>query len=186
MMKRLLIMALASVFMTVPQALAVGATAEAELQQAKKTVSGVVTDADGRPVIGAVVMVPGTTVGTVTDEQGRFTLSVPEGVSTLEVTNIGFKPQRITVNGTSGNNVRLYEDSQMLEETVFVGYGVQKKSNLTGAITSVKSDEIVDLPVTSISEALQGKVSGVAVTQSKGVGQAASIQIRGAGSTLHY
>lgn len=183
MMKRLITLVLAAAFFAMPFAKAAGSDSPAaELQQAKKSVSGVITDASGLPVVGAVVMVPGTTIGAVTDIDGRYTLSVPAGTTTLEVSNVGFKTKQIPVGTSSVYNVSLDEDVELLEEAVAVGYGTMKKSNLTGAITSVKGEGLGDLPAKSLNEALQGKVAGVYVSKSAGVGAGSTIYIRGAGS----
>lgn len=182
MMKRLITLVMAAAFFAMPFAKAAGSDSPAaELQQAKKTVSGTILDSAGQPVIGAAVVVPGTTLGAVTDVDGRFSISVPSGTSTFEVSNVGFKTQQVPVVGNVCN-VTLAEDTEMLEETVFVGYGTQKKSNLTGAITSVKGDGLPDIPAKTVTEALQGKVAGVYVSKGTGVGAGSSIYIRGAGS----
>ncbi|MDR2117907.1 MAG: TonB-dependent receptor [Tannerellaceae bacterium] len=152
--------------------------------QAGKTVTGTVTDAGGEPVIGANVIEKGTANGTITDIDGRFSLEVkPDAV--LVVSYIGYTPSEIAVGNRQTFTVRLTEDSQALEEIVVVGYGTQKKINLTGAVTTVKYDqELENRPITDVSQVLQGKVPGVWATQFSGnPGEdGATIRIRGYGS----
>jgi TonB-linked SusC/RagA family outer membrane protein len=153
-------------------------------QQTGKTVTGIVTDTGGEPVIGANVMEKGTTNGTITDMDGRFSLEVkPEAI--LVVSYIGYTPQEIAVGNRQTLAVRLAEDSQALEEVVVVGYGTQKKVNLTGAVTTVRYDqELENRPITDVSQVLQGKVPGVWAMQFSGnPGEdGATIRIRGYGS----
>lgn len=182
-MKRFVTLALAAAFLAAPVALGSGAPASAaEQQQARKLVSGIVVDKDGQPVIGATVMVPGTTIGAITDANGRYNISIPSSAASIEISCIAFKSQTVAVPSSGSYDVTLADDAEMLEETVVVGYGVQKKSNLTGAIASVKSDALVDIPAKSLNEAIQGKVAGVYVSKGSGVGAGSTIYIRGAGS----
>lgn len=156
-------------------------TIETSVQQ-KKSVTGTVVDASGIPIIGANVMVKGTTNGTITDMDGRFSLDVPEG-SILEISYIGYLSQNIKVTGTN-MSVVLREDTQKLEEVVVVGYGTQTKVNLTGAVSTIGKDDLIDRPVTNVSSALQGLSPGVTVTS--GTGQPgkdnSTIRIRGVGT----
>ena len=142
--------------------------------------SGVVVDEAGLPVIGASVIEVGTTNGVVTDLDGKFELPVKRGAR-LEISCIGY----VTVSVTEGPNLSivLQEDNQMLEETVVVGYGVQKKSSLTGAISSVKSEDMEHRTITTAQEALAGKTAGVQlVTTTADPGSTGSIRIRGISS----
>ena len=145
-----------------------------------KTITGKVLDGAGQPVIGASVMLVGNTrVGTVTDLDGSFSLSVPTG-STLSVSCIGYSTQSITVGSESVYNVVLQEDSEFLEETVVIGYGVQRKSDVTGAIASVRSDDLINRSTSDPTKALQGKASGVQVINTSAApGAGSSIRVRG-------
>ena len=130
-------------------------------------VKGTVSDASGMTVIGASVLEKGTTNGVITDMDGNFTLSIsPKG--TLVISYVGFKTQEIPVNNQTSFNVTLTEDTEMLDEVIVVGYGTMKRSDMTGAISSVKSDELMKRATTSPTEALQGKVAGVSVLKSGG------------------
>ena len=147
-----------------------------------RTVSGVVTDKNGEPVTGAAVMISGTTVGAITDIDGNFSLgNVSAAEVTFTVTCLGYKTQTISVPaGQSKVNVLLEEDDYTLEETVVVGYGVQKKVNLTGAITAVGSKELENRTTHSAASMLMGVVPGLNITSSKGNPSAApAINIRG-------
>lgn len=130
------------------------------------TVGGIVVDANGEPVIGANVMVKGTNNGTITDIDGKFTLSNAKGV--LVVSFIGYKTQEIHINGNERNlNIVLREDSELLDEVVVVGYGTMKKESLTGAVTVVDSKAFKEKGgLSSPLEALQGQVAGVMITRS--------------------
>lgn len=140
---------------------------------------GTVVDDRGEPVIGANVSVKGTTIGTITDASGKFTLDVPGG-SSLLVSYIGYLSQEIVVGNKSAFDIVLVEDSQNLEEVVVVGYGVQKKANLTGAVATVGAKELEDRPVTNAAQALQGKIANLNIYNSNGgPGSKASFNIRG-------
>ncbi len=151
-------------------------------QSAPKKVTGTVVDASGIPVIGANVMVKGTTNGSITDMNGNFTLDVPEG-SVLEISYIGYLTQTVKAN-SSNISVALKEDTQKLDEVVVVGYGTQKKVNLTGSIESVKSDRIDSKPVSNLASALTGEAAGVTITQTSGQpsSESGNIRIRGVGT----
>lgn len=153
-----------------------------EQQQTKHAV-GTVTDANGEPIVGANVIVQGTTIGTITDVDGKFELDVPQN-ATLMISYIGFLDETLVVKGNTGAlKVVLREDTQKLDEVVVVGYGTQKRVNLTGSVQSVGAEDLVKRNVSSSSLALQGLVPGMVVSQSSGApGATASIQIRGTGS----
>ena len=156
------------------------------VQQAKRTIKGTVVDNQGFPVIGANIVVKGNSiVGTITDIDGNFTLDeVPEG-ATLIVSYIGYLEQEVTVTrGKNDYHIALREDTQKLEEVVVVGYGTQTKVNLTGAVSSISKDDLLDRPVTNVSSALQGLTPGVTVTSGTGrPGQDNStIRVRGVGT----
>lgn len=150
----------------------------------RRSVSGRITDAQGEPVIGANVVEAGTTNGTVTDIDGRFTLEISGG-ATLHVSYIGYIEQTVSTAGKDVIDVILREDTKALEEVVVVGYGVQKKANLTGSVSTVKyNQELENRPITDPSQALSGKVSGVWASQNSGAPGAdgATIRVRGYGT----
>lgn len=157
--------------------------AAASPQQASYLLKGIVEDALG-PIAGANVVVKGTTNGTTTDSNGNFSLEVlPDAI--LIVTYIGFKEQEIQVNNRRSVQVKLTEDSQALEEVVVVGYGTQKKVNLTGSVASVAfADQALSRPITNVSNALAGLSAGVQVQQTSGNpgSDGSKIRIRGIGT----
>lgn len=146
------------------------------------TVAGTVTDVNGEPIPGVTVSAQGTTIGTATDLNGQYTLSVPEG-AVLVFSFIGFETQSIAVGDRSVINVTLSEDVSSLDEVVVVGYGTQKKVNVTGSISVVDSETLQNRPITNASQALQG-VQGLYVNQAGGQPGAddATIRIRGMGT----
>ncbi len=146
-------------------------------------ITGKVTSDQGESLPGVNVVVKGSTLGTTTDAEGKFSLSVPSGNSILIFSFIGFMSQEVPVTNQTVINVALVSDIQTLSEVVVVGYGTQKRSDLTGSVASVSAKEVKNLPVRSLNEALQGRVAGVQVTKGNGSpGQNADIIIRGAGS----
>lgn len=152
----------------------------AAAQGGRHSVSGKVVDQSGMPVIGASVVVPGTTVGTTTNIDGAFEISVtPE--NELQISLIGYKPQTFKVGNSTVFDIILDEDNQAIEEVVVVGYGVQRKSDVTGSISQVKSEDIENRSITRVDQALQGKTSGVqSFSTSNQPGQTTpSIRIRG-------
>jgi TonB-linked SusC/RagA family outer membrane protein len=147
---------------------------------AQTRVSGRVIDVDNVPIAGASVVEKGTTNGVVTDNQGNYSLSVQDAGSVLQVSYVGFVVQDITVGNRTEVNITLTEDTQALEEVVVVGYGTQKKANLSGAVAVVSSEAIANRPVTSVGIALQGMSPNVNITRSSGdAGASAGINIRG-------
>lgn len=147
-----------------------------------RSISGSVSDKNGEPVLGAAVMVSDTAVGVITDIDGNFSMgNVPSGEVKLTVTCLGYKAQTISVPGTQSKvNVILEEDDYTLDETVVVGYGTQKKVNLTGAISTVASDELEKRSTHSVSAMLQGSVPGLNISTSAGSpGSTPSLNIRG-------
>lgn len=149
------------------------------------TITGKVTDTDGNPLIGANVVLAGTTTGTVTDLDGKFTLSnVPAGDFNLNVSFVGYLQETVAVSLKSGETknitVKLAENLEQLSEVVVIGYGSVKKNDLTGAVASVKPEDITKLPTTNINKALEGHVAGVMVTSSSGApGSDPVVRIRG-------
>ena len=150
----------------------------------ERTVSGVVYDSDGLPVIGAGVMVKGSLHGTVTDEDGRWTLELEDDNVTLEISSMGYQSQSVAVKGRSDFTVTLTSDTQYLDEVVVVGYGTQKKVNLTGSVSMVTSEDMASRPVSNMSSGLQGLLPGVTVVNASGQPGASgtTIRVRGVGT----
>lgn len=144
-----------------------------------KTITGKIIDSTGEPVIGASVLVKGTTNGVISDIDGNFSLSGVAEDATIQISFVGYKTQELTVAGKTQFNVTLVDDTEMLDEVVVVGYGVQKKSDVTGALASVSSEELNTKPVSNAFEALQGKAAGVDITSSQRPGELGDIRIRG-------
>ena len=148
---------------------------------AQQRVTGTVTDANGEPVIGASVIVEGTTTGTTTGVDGTFTITAPEKAN-LVVAYLGYKDQTVAVAGKTSINVQLVEDAAMLDDVVVVGYGTMKRSDLTGSTTSLRAEEITSVMAANPIEALQGKSTGVAVFTNNQPGEAPTLRIRGSAS----
>jgi TonB-linked SusC/RagA family outer membrane protein len=151
-------------------------------QNRESSVSGIVKDALG-PVIGANVVIKGTTIGVVTDLDGHFTLSnIPEN-AILQVSFVGYLTQEIRIGNQTQINITLQEDSKVLEDVVVVGYGIMQKKDLTGSIAQVQADDLKDLGAPRIEQALSGRLAGVQVLSTTGEpGEAPQIRIRGVGS----
>ncbi len=145
----------------------------------KQSVTGTIVEANGEPVIGATVMEKGTANGTSTDIDGKFTINVnPKG--TLVISYVGYVTQEIPVKGKSVITVTLKEDTRQLDDLVVVGYGMMKKSDMTGAISSVSGDDLAKRTTTNPAEALQGKIAGVNVMKAGGnAGAGIQVKIRG-------
>lgn len=153
---------------------------------AQNQVTGHVADATGEPIIGANVTVKGTTVGTITDIDGNFTLEVGSTDSTLVVSFIGYKSAEAAIKGKSPINVILQEDTETLDEVVVVGYGTQNRKSLTGAISDVKSESLTRSVSTTTAGALSGKIAGIS-TRAKDArpGKGISLEIRNMGAPLY-
>ncbi len=159
--------------MTLTALLFVGIAAEA------RVISGTVTDPTGETVISASVLVKGTTIGTVTDFDGNYTLEVPDDAKVLVFSYIGMATQELNITGDV-MNVVLSEDVEVLEEVVVTGYGTTKKRDLVTSVASVSAEQLKDIPVTSAAEALQGKLAGVSVTTTDGAPDTdVKIRVRG-------
>ena len=159
-------------------------TAVTIIQQKSHTVTGTVTDDTGEALIGVSVKVKGTTVGTITDFDGNFTLEAPIG-SQLEFSYIGYKPQILTV-GNAPIKLKMKEDSQALDEVIVIGYGTTSTRKMVGAVTSMKTDKIDQLPFSNTASALQGRTPGVIVQQGGAEpGSTPTISIRGGGAPLY-
>ncbi|MCS3052284.1 SusC/RagA family TonB-linked outer membrane protein [Parabacteroides johnsonii] len=148
------------------------------IQQDKKTISGRVVDRNGEPVIGVNVVEKGTTNGTITDMDGKFTFNVSPN-ATLMLSYIGYKAQEIAVNNRTQYNVVLDEDTETLDEVVVVGYGTMKKSSLTGSVTKVETEKLEGFPSVNVVDALQGRAAGVYINPSRQPGEDPTIRIRG-------
>lgn len=148
-----------------------------------KQIQGVVKDATGEPMIGVNVLVKGTTNGSITDLDGKFTIPNVKSSDVLVVSYIGFISQEIPVGSQTSFNVTLKEDSETLDEVVVIGYGTVKRRDLTGSVASVTGEKLAANPVANVAEALQGQLPGVSVTSQDGrPGASMSIRIRGGGS----
>lgn len=140
------------------------------IASAQRTLSGKVSDTSGLGIPGAGIIINGTTKGTISDADGNWKLDVKDGDVVLNVSCLGYAPKSVNVAGNTNTvNVTLEEDNMMLEETVVVGYGTQKKVNLTGAVTAIKGDELVDRVSSDVSTMLQGAIPGLNVTSSTGL-----------------
>ena len=153
------------------------------LAQNQKTVKGTVLDENGEPLVGATVKVPGTHNGTVTDLDGHFSVSVPSNAGQVKVSYLGYKEYAAKI-GSGDLSVHLTPDNKSISEVVVVGYGTQKKANLTGSVASVSSKEISSIPVANTAALLQGRLPGVTLTSNGGQAGADSpeIRIRGVGT----
>ena len=148
-------------------------------QTAAKAITGTVVDETGEPMIGVSVIVQGTNNGTATDLDGNFSIKAAPNAK-LTFSYVGYKPQTITVGGNSTINVKMEPDANVLDEVVAIGYGTVKRRDLTGAVSSVSDKEILLAPTNNAMQALQGRVSGLDITQESGqVGAAPEVQLRG-------
>ncbi|MBP5500116.1 MAG: carboxypeptidase-like regulatory domain-containing protein, partial [Bacteroidales bacterium] len=150
---------------------------------ASRIVTGTILDENGEPVAGATVLAKGTNIGTVTDINGNYSLEVPAGCKVLQYSYIGYTSQDIAIEGKRAVNVTMQEDSQLLEDVVVVGYGVQRKVDLTGSVSAITARELENKPVMSTAQALAGVAPGLSVVANSGrPGAGASIKIRGTGT----
>ena len=151
---------------------------------AQTTLKGKVLDATlGEPLIGATIMVKGTSAGCVADFDGNFTLNVPKGKTHVVVSSVGYQSQTINVSGRNNITVKLKEDSKMMDEVVVVGYGQMKKSDLSGALSQLKGEDMMKGGSIDIAHGMQGKIAGVNIQQSDGApGGGMSIVVRGTNS----
>lgn len=148
----------------------------------KKPIKGLIIDTNAEPIIGASINIEGTTEGTLSDIDGMFSLQAPIG-STIVVTYVGFVKKQFVVDNRTNYEIKLNENSKELSEVIVVGYGTQKKVNLTGAVTQISSEDIKDRPVVSVGHALQGVIPNFNITFSSGKpGAGASYNIRGNGT----
>lgn len=153
------------------------------LQAQQMTVSGQVSSPDEGPLPGVNVLVKGTTTGTVTDIEGNYSISVPDGQSTLVFSSIGYTTEEVAVNNRSTINLELLPDIQSLSEVVVVGYGTQKRADVTGAVSSIEAEDINNIVTGNPTQALQGRSAGVRVEVNGGSpGAGANVIIRGTGT----
>lgn len=145
-----------------------------------RIVKGKIVDEKGSPMIGVNVLAKGTTIGTSTDTNGDFSLNVPDQVNILVVSFIGYITQEVTIGNQTTLSITMQEDLQSLSEIVVVGYGSQLKREVTGAVQTIKADELRDLPVAQVTQKLQGRLAGVQINQATGKpGQGMTVRIRG-------
>lgn len=159
-----------------------GVKESSQQTQATKTVKGTVNDSSGEPLAGVSVSVVGTTVGTMTDTDGNYTIIIPEGRTQLKFSYIGFEPQTVNLSDRSTINITLIEETNTLDEVVVVGYGTQKKASLTSAISQISGDEVFkDRGINNVSVALQGEIPGLIVTRTstRPGSEGAEMKIRG-------
>ncbi|SMD44889.1 TonB-linked outer membrane protein, SusC/RagA family [Aquiflexum balticum DSM 16537] len=148
-----------------------------------RIITGQIVNEINEPLFGVTILVEGTTIGTTTDFDGKFRLSIPQGETVLVISYLGYKSQKIAVGLQSSFNIQLESEDSELDEFVVVGYGTQKRRDITGSIASVRSEEIDLRPITSIQEGLQGLVPGLNIAQrSSSPGELATVSIRGLGS----
>ena len=151
-------------------------------QQGDKIITGKITDAKGEPIIGANVLVKGSTTGTITDIDGNFSLNVPAN-AILQVSYIGYVTQEVPVGNKDKFVIAIHEDTQNLDEVVVVGYGSQKKVNLTGAVEQVTSDVFDGRPTANATQMLEGVVPNLNISLADGKpGRTADFNVRGTGS----
>jgi len=152
-------------------------------QKNTENISGKVLDKQGQPIIGVNIMIPGTSTGTITNVDGLWTLSVPASATKLKFSYIGFQDQIVTIGNSRVYDITMIESSREIDEVVVIGYGTVKKSDVTGSVSSVKSDAIARQPVTNAAQSLQGLVPGVSVTSNSGSpGGSVAVRIRGIGT----
>ncbi|MGC4234386.1 MAG: TonB-dependent receptor [Niabella sp.] len=142
-------------------------------------IRGTVTDEKGLPLAGASVLVKGTTIGTTSDTEGKFSLSIPNANVTLEISSVGYEPMEYPLNGSTEITVALKPSQQVMDQVVVIGYGTASKRDLTGSIVKIGGEEIADKPNPNPVASLQGKVAGLSVVPSTSIGAAPDVRIRG-------
>jgi len=157
--------------------------AETTDEPKSKPVTGTVVNERGEPIAGVSVTIHGTTTGTTTDAAGKFKLTVPDEGATLDFSSVGYQKQSVTTGSQTVFNITMVESVKGLNEVVMIGYATVKKSDVTGAVVSLKGEQLVDRPVPNVTQALEGKVAGVDVMiNSNAPGQPAKVRVRGIGS----
>ncbi len=148
----------------------------------QKKVSGFITDEKGEPIIGASIKLVGTNQGTITDFDGKFSIETPQD-GIMAVSYIGFQSLNVSINGRPNINITLIEDSKLIDEVVVVGYGTQRKMDVTTSIASLRAKDIAGQPVTNVLQAMGGKMPGVQISQTSGQpGSGLSVKVRGVGT----
>ncbi|WP_018626876.1 TonB-dependent receptor [Niabella aurantiaca] len=147
------------------------------------TVSGTVTDSSGAPLSGVSVQVKGTTIGTATNTEGSFTLSVPEANSILVFTAVGYDEQEYPLNGQKTVQIQMQASQKLMDQVVVIGYGTARKRDLTGSVASISGEEVAKAPNLNPLSSLQGKVAGLTISNSGSPGAAPTVRIRGVNST---
>ena len=155
-----------------------GKIGEHNMMQQQKQLTGTVTDKQGLPLPGVSVVVKGTTVGTVTNPDGNFILSVPNSAETLQFSFVGMKTQEISVNGKSDFTVIMEDDVVGIEEVIAIGYGTMKKSDLTGSVHRVNAEEFKTQSMTQVTEMLTGTIAGFNANQATSAQGGSSMEIR--------
>lgn len=157
-----------------------------DLQQDKKLISGTVVDENDEFVIGANIIVKGTTIGTITDISGKFEINVPADSKVISISYIGYRSQELVITNQRVVKISLIPESKGLDEVIVIGYGTVKKRDLTGAVSSVKTADIIQTPTSNAMEAIQGRIAGMDITRSSGgAGSGVNILIRGT-KTIGY
>ncbi|HOI33109.1 MAG TPA: TonB-dependent receptor plug domain-containing protein, partial [Bacteroidales bacterium] len=155
------------------------------VQAQSRTISGKITDTNEESLPGVNIIIKGTTIGTTSDFDGNYLIDIPEDIADpiLVFKYIGFLSQEVEVKNQTNISIVMESDVQLLDELVVVGYEIRKKADLTGAVTSIKLDEISSLPVSGVDQALQGRAAGINITSNTGMpGEGVRIRIRGVGS----
>ena len=150
------------------------------------SIHGKVTDPIGKPIAGATIKIKGINKVTSTTDDGTYSIQLTTSANQLEISYVGFTTQTININGQTNINIVLQESRSQLSDVVVIGYGTQKKSDITGAISSIKNKDFKDQPVSNIAQSIQGKVAGILVTTPSGTpGAGLLVSVRGASNPLY-
>lgn len=178
--KTTLVLCVSALFGMPAMANADNSVTENQSVQQARSVKGHVVDENGEPMIGVTVIIKGVTGGAITDIDGNFTINVPSGKNALELSYTGYKAQSVNISGKNNVNIKMEPDMMGLDDVVVIGYGTMKKRDLTGSVSSVKSDEILKTPTVNVMEAVQGQVAGLDITRTMGeLGNHISMTLRG-------
>ncbi len=154
-----------------------------KLKDITTKLTGVINDENSQPLIGVSIMIKGRTNGTITDINGHFNLDVPKDKSEITISYIGYKSQNIVINSEKFISIKLLPDSKDLKDVIVIGYGTKTKRSITGAVQSISTDGLEDIPTAQLTQKLQGKLAGVQINQTTGIpGQGMSVRIRGQAS----
>ena len=178
--KTTLVLCVSALFGMPAMANADNSVAENQSVQQARSVKGHVVDENGEPMIGVTVVIKGVTGGAITDIDGNFTINVPSGKNALELSYTGYKAQSVNISGKNNVNIKMEPDMMGLDDVVVIGYGTMKKRDLTGSVSSVKSDEIIKTPTVNVMEAIQGQVAGFDIIRTMGeLGNHTTLTLRG-------